>query len=202
MRGDKIILGPESEASAALIREHIAPLLHDAPVIVAIAGESGAGKSSTAHSLKSLLSGEGLEVVLLSQDDYFWLPPASNHARRQETLDFVGPKEVDLELLDVHATALAAGEAVNARLVDWDRNAVESVSIAAAKRDVVIVEGTYVSLLNSPHFKVLITRTFRDTWDSRARRGREPMTEFKETVLEIEHEIIASHARYADLTID
>ena len=79
-------------------------------IVVTIAGESGSGKSEIAHCLAEALAAEGRSSVILGQDDYFKLPPRTNHARRLEEIDWVGPGEVWLDLLDAHAHALKMNE--------------------------------------------------------------------------------------------
>ena len=67
-------------------------------VTVTVAGESGSGKSEIAHCIAEVLEGEGKRALVLGQDDYFKLPPKSNHNRRLEGIDWVGPGEVRLDI--------------------------------------------------------------------------------------------------------
>ena len=48
-------------------------------IVIAIGGESGSGKSSTALSLQNELSEKGLRCLTLHMDSYFKLPPKDNH---------------------------------------------------------------------------------------------------------------------------
>ena len=201
MRGDKIILSDESHAGALRIMDLITAMGQPFPLSIGIAGESGSGKSSTAHSLARLAGDAGFQSVILAQDDYFHLPPAANHARREEALTHVGPAEVDLELLAEHVQLLKAGREVELRVVWWHENSVGWETLAARQWDLVIVEGTYVCLLGSLDVRAFIPRTYRETRPDRIARSREAVTPFIEQVLEIEHQIISQHRALADVVI-
>jgi len=60
-------------------------------VVIAVAGESGSGKSTTASSLGRELSTRGVSTGLIHQDDYFLRPPRTNHEYRLLDLRHVGP---------------------------------------------------------------------------------------------------------------
>ena len=62
--------------------------------VVAVSGESGAGKTTLARRLA-----EALGARLVHMDDYYRLPPRENHRARVEDLSRVGPDEVDLARL-------------------------------------------------------------------------------------------------------
>ena len=62
-------------------------------VVIAIAGESGSGKSVTATTLAGELDATGIVTIVLHQDDYFLLPPRTNHEHRVHDLRNVGPHE-------------------------------------------------------------------------------------------------------------
>jgi len=67
---------------------------------------------------------------------------------------------------------------------------------------VFILEGTYLALLEDIDTKVFMTRDYKDTWEARVERSRDPITPFIEEVLEIEHQIIKPHQELADITVD
>ncbi|NJO90122.1 MAG: hypothetical protein HC831_15125 [Chloroflexia bacterium] len=69
--------------------------------IITIAGESGSGKTETGKALLAELKKHGINSVLLEQDDYFVLPPASNDAKRKSDPLWLGPHvEVKLDVLE------------------------------------------------------------------------------------------------------
>ena len=76
--------------------------------VIAVAGESGSGKSTTALALADVLNEAALPTVILHQDDYFIRPPRANHMHRCSDLASVGPHEVNLALLGEHVAAFRA----------------------------------------------------------------------------------------------
>ena len=68
--------------------------------------------------------------------------------------------------------------------------------------NVVIVEGTYTSMLEKVDLRAFIDRTYHYTLEHRKERARDPAEgEFIERVLEIEHEIISAHKAHADIVL-
>lgn len=65
----------------------------------------------------------------------------------------------------------------------------------------VIVEGTYTTILRNVHQHIFIDRTYIDTRESLQRRAGEEQDEFLEKILQIEHEIIAAHKPRADIIV-
>ena len=57
--------------------------------MIAITGESGSGKSEMAQVLMEGLVARGNKVLVLGQDDYFKLPPHSNHQHRNKDISRV-----------------------------------------------------------------------------------------------------------------
>src|SRR5512147_2318897 len=92
-------------------------------VVIAVAGESGSGKSVTATALAGELATAGIVSILLHQDDYFLLPPRTNHEHRVQDLRNVGPHEVNLALLQSHVDAFRAKvDGVEGPTVDYPAN--------------------------------------------------------------------------------
>lgn len=172
-------------------------------VVVAVAGESGSGKSVTAASLGRALGTAGHRAVVLHQDDYFHLPPLINHAAREAEIMRVGPGEVNLALMSSHVAAFRHGvEAIDKPLVDYraDRFDVERVAFSGAR--VLIIEGTYVCSLTDVDVRIFLEATYADTHARRRARGRDVDSPFVERVLEIEHEIVVRQAAHADIVVD
>ncbi len=205
MIGDKLVIEPKHRRAAAQIVRLIEPRIADGSGVLTltVAGESGSGKSETAQALSDRLTEDGISTVVLQQDDYFILPPKSNHRARMEDIGWVGPGEVRLDLLDAHLeAALSGAEEISKPLViyDDDRIVEETVSLDGVR--VVIAEGTYTTALDHAHVRVFIDLTFHQTKRARLERAREEQDTFLEEVLEIEHRIISGHKGRADLIID
>ena len=52
--------------------------------VISIAGESGSGKSVSAIALKKKLQQIGTQALIIHQDNYFKLPPKTNHLKRKK----------------------------------------------------------------------------------------------------------------------
>lgn len=156
--------------------------------VLAIAGESGAGKTTLAAAIATLAN-----ATLLHQDDYFHLAPAANHAKRQNDRGWIGLGEVNFERL--HAD------------IDAVRHGVHSVHPPrrSAPIDVrtsrVVVEGTYALYLSHYDASIFVDRTYQRTRDDRAARGRDKMDPFVEEVLRLEQPIVRAKAGAATLTV-
>ncbi len=204
MIGDRLVITDYHRAGAAQVMDFIRERLAAGErLIVTVAGESGSGKSEIGHCLAELGVQMGKKAFVFGQDDYFKLPPKSNHNRRLEGIDWVGPGEVRLDLLDEHVAALKAGldEPLTKPLVFFDEDRIGTNTVAPQPFDLIIAEGTYTSLLENADVRAFIDRTYRQTKKNRLKRARDPATEFLEQVLEIEHQVISAHKARADVVI-
>ena len=171
--------------------------------VIAIAGESGSGKSSTATSLARALDTAGLRSGVLHQDDYFRLPPRTNHEHRCLDLINVGPHEVDLALLHSHIVAFRQRrDGVVAPRVDYPSNAFHTQRLDFSALDVLIVEGTYVLRLDDVDVRIFLDATSDDTRERRRIRNRDIDAPIVDQVLAVEHELIAPQAALAHIVID
>ena len=172
---------------------------------IAIAGESGSGKSATGRALADELEKYGIRSVVLGQDDYFVLPPRSNDMERRNDPQWLGPHlEVRLDLLEQNLVSAIQGKSEIAKpLVDYDSNTIQEETIALGEIRVLIAEGTYTSLLKHVDTRIFIDRNWLDTLEDRQKRnrGKEVGDPFIEQVLRTEHKIIAGHKQLADFVI-
>jgi uridine kinase len=208
MLGDKIEIKPAYLSLAKAILG-VCELRGDAfgqggRYIFGVGGESGSGKSVTAVCLQQLLATDyGKQAVVLHQDDYFVLPPLSNHNARKADLGWVGPQEVRLDLLESHAQQfLEGGSYIKAPLVDYPNNQILEQVIPAADAEVLIIEGTYILSIKKIMCKIFIDRDYNDTREKRLRRNRDVADPMIERVLEIEHAIIRQYLEAADIVVD
>ena len=204
--GERLVLEAPHLALArslsSMLREIVA-LGPDGRTVIAIAGESGSGKSITATALAHVLSADGLPTVVLHQDDYFLRPPRANHEHRCADLASVGPHEVDLALLASHLTAFRAGLAdVAAPRVDYPSDSFLTWRLDFSRAVVLVVEGTYVLHLDDIDIEIFLEATHRDTAERRRRRNRDVDAPIIDRILAIEHELIAPQASRARIVID
>lgn len=174
-------------------------------IVVAIAGESGSGKTHMATALAKELFANKIQTQILHMDDFFKLPPASNHAQRLTDISQVGPQEVNLERLNalISAFKLNAGNC-SIPTVDYYQNSIAESHVDLSEVQVLIIEGTYTFFLKDTNFHLFMSRDYKQTKELRLarNRGNEAQDEFIERVLRIEHEIIAGSATKADAYID
>ena len=207
MKGDIIVLEDHHIRAASAIVPRIIEAITAKPdrYVITVAGESGSGKSETGRAIADELGVNHIRSVLLGQDDYFVLPPKSNDAKRREDDAWLGPHvEVRLDVLEQNLIdAIAGHDEIVKPLIDYDANSVEDESIDLNGVDVVVVEGTYTSLLKHVDTKVFIARNRLDTLEHRQKRNRgsEVGDPFIENVLQLEHKIIAGHRQLADFVI-
>lgn len=170
---------------------------------ITISGESGSGKSEIAVVLSDLLVEDGFVTIILQQDDYFIYPPKTNHNNRVKDIKWVGIKEVRLDLIDQHISAIKQKkkQKLTKPLVIYDEDKIDEEEIDIKDKNIIISEGTYTSLLKFSDFRIFINRTYHQTKKSRLKRARDPAVGFIEQVLEIEHKIINQHIKKADFVI-
>jgi uridine kinase len=202
MSPDRLVdIGP---ALAEALAPHLARL-DDAGgrLVIGVAGESGSGKSTTAIALADALRARGVATGLLHQDNYFFRPPRTNHAFRLQDLGAVGPHEVDLARIAQHVAAFRAGTSnVDAPVVNYPENRFDHVTRDFAPLQVLIVEGTYVLMLEDLDVRVFLQATHRDTHERRMARNRDLYEPIIDTILDIEHGLIAPQSQVADWLID
>ncbi|NLZ27459.1 MAG: hypothetical protein GX887_00660 [Firmicutes bacterium] len=205
MIGDKLVITDYHRRSAAIVFPALIKKIEEigVPLAVTIGGESGSGKSETAVVLAELCEEKGYKTLILQQDDYFILPPRTNHERRLEDIGWVGLQEVKLDKFNEDVGAVKSGREKTIRkpLVIFDENLLTEEEVDVEGIDVVIAEGTYATTIENAELRVFIDRDYRQTKKARLTRSRDPATDFLEKVLAIEHEIISGHKALADVVL-
>ncbi|MPS71827.1 MAG: hypothetical protein E2590_01605 [Chryseobacterium sp.] len=178
------------------------PLKSKHKLTIGIAGESGSGKSVTAFALQKILNENDIKSMVWQMDDYFKIPPKSNHENRLKSIENVGMQEVDLVKLSENISEFKNGKTVIEKpLVHYKENRIANEKIDAADYKVLIVEGTYILEIDDFDFKIFIDRNYKDTYENRMSRNRDEKSDFVENVLEIEHQIIKQFKAKSDLVL-
>ena len=176
---------------------------HASRIVIAVAGESGSGKSVTAVCLARELSASGDVTDVLHQDDYFIRPPAANHAHRVADLTSVGPQEVDFDRLRAHVAAFRRGEHdVAAPRVNYGADRFDTEPRDFRSVQILVVEGTYVLASVDADIRIFLSATSDDTRERRRARNRDIEAPVVDEVLAIEHGIIAAQREMADIVVD
>lgn len=173
-------------------------------ICIAVGGESGCGKTSLTYALlKDIEDATNLRGFIFHADDYFILPPKTNHNNRLDDIANVGVHEVQLELLDSQINQFKTGEAkLKKPLVIYDENVILEEFVNSLDYDFCLVEGTYVMLLQNPDYKVFMDINYNDTRALRIQRARDVIDDFAEEVLEIEHQIVKKHKDLANISMN
>ncbi len=201
MKGDKLVIKDFHKKAAQTIYEKIEKMVDERKVTVSVAGESGSGKSEIAHCLAEKFAQK--KTIILCQDDYFRLPPKTNHKNRVKDIANVGTQEVRLDKLDADLEVLQKMQERQLKkpLVDFDNDEIGQETIQVEDFALIIAEGTYTSLLKNVDVRCFIDKSYLQTKKNRELRGRDPMSGFVERVLEIEHKLIAEHKKFADIIL-
>lgn len=204
MLGDNFQIRPEYYTTADAIVEHVLAKanLAEQKICITVGGESGSGKSVTAICVGEVLAKKGYKNVILHQDDYFHLPPETNRLKRAESLDWVGIGEVNMQLMEEHIDAFRHNaSSIVKPLVIFKENRAITETISLDGVQVILVEGTYTSTIKSADCRVFMLRNYIDTHAQRVARGRDVFDENLNTILDIEHKIIAPHHALADILV-
>lgn len=207
MKGDIVLIQEHHKHAAEIIVSEIVDQIKAKPsrFVITVAGESGSGKSETGLAIANELEKYGIVSIVLGQDDYFYLPPKLNSAKRHEDPDWLGPHiEVNFKVFEQNIIdAIEYKSEFEKPLVDYNANTIESQTISLDGVKVIIAEGTYTSLLKHVDIKVFISRNWLKTLEDRRKRnrGNEVNDPFTEQILATEHKIIAGHRQLADFII-
>ena len=207
MKGDIIAIEEYHKRAAHNIVNLLIEKIKNTPsrYTITVAGESGSGKSETGKAIADELKKLGVKSILLGLDDYFFLPPKSNDAKRREDPNWLGPHvEVQLNILEQNLQdAIKGKKEITKPLIDYNKNTVGEETVKLEGIKVVIAEGTYTSLLKNVYTKIFIAKNRLDTLEHRRKRnrGNEAESQFIEQVLVMEHKIIAGHKQLADFVI-
>jgi uridine kinase len=205
MIGDKIQSEQINSLAASELLKAFEELTIKEKLVLAIAGESGSGKTYMSAALQAAFETNGRKAKILHMDDFFLLPPAQNHQHRLLDMQHVGPQEVDLKRLQQLLIAFKSGISITkVPLVHYFEDRIEEVEMELADTQVLIIEGTYSFYLEQTDFHLFMSRDYKQTRALREKRnrGNEVNDPFVELVLEKEHLLISSKKSKANAWID
>lgn len=207
MLGDVLLISDMHKgASESILGYVLRDLQHkeaDYKYIVAISGESGAGKSEVSHSLAKLLKAEGIRVKVLHTDNYYKVPPLlRNEWRRTRGYDKIGHDEYDWNLIQRNIQDFKEDRESMMPCIDIIPDQVDKLITDFRKIDMLVIDGLYAIKTEGVDLRVFIDLTYHETKISQISRGKEPMNEFRLKVLEMEHRGVRSLLPLADLIIN
>lgn len=141
----KLELIKSSEAKfEARLDEVCREVLADGVKIIALSGPTCSGKTTTANKLTSELTKNGIEVHLVSIDNFFLERTDEDfeHMRRGKQIDYDSVDALDLELLKKCATSIIRGEPTDLPIYDFKaRRATHFEHVDPNDHSVFIFEG-------------------------------------------------------------
>jgi len=156
--------------------------------IVAISGESGAGKSELSHSLAIVLKSAGLRVKVLHTDNYYKVEPLHRRAHREESnFQHIGPEEYNRELLAQNIDDFRQGRTAEMPCIDIITEQVDSLTTDFSKIDLLIIDGLYAIATEGIDLGIYIDITYKESKRKQLQRGKERADEHRWKVLEQEH---------------
>lgn len=171
--------------------------------IVAISGESGAGKSEVSHSLALILKQANIRVKVLHADNYYKIPPLLRSEWRRNTgMESVGIDEYDWNLIHRNLQDFREERESMMPCIDIIPEQVDKLITDFRKIDLLVIDGLYALKADGIDMRVFIDLTYHETKVSQIVRGKEVMNEFRAKVLEREHQNVMSLKPLADLIIN
>ena len=204
MRGDILVIQEWHRKAGRAASELVLPQIQQSTdkFTITVAGESGSGKSEIAEVIAEALNEKDIKSVVFQQDDYFVYPPKTNENTRRKDINWVGANEVHLDVMDQNLKDFKDGKSeVTKPLVIFEEDRITEETMQVGDAKVAIAEGTYTTTLNYVDCRIFIDQTYHETKKARLLRAREEQDDFLETVLKIEHKVISSHKRIADLIV-
>lgn len=206
MLGDVLLITDLHKKAAAQIHdtllEKVKTKKKNYRFIVAISGESGAGKSELSHSLALLLKKGGQRVKVLHTDNYYKVPPnLRTESRKAKGIKHVGASEYDWKLLNRNILEFKEGREALMPCVDIVSKQTDKLITNFSDIDILVVDGLYAIKMTKIDLKVYINLTYHDTKKKRGGRGKEENNEFRFQVLEMEHQQMLDLKPLADLIV-
>jgi len=207
MLGDILLIQEVHKQAAAEIKQYVLKDLackkKHYRYIVAISGESGAGKSELSHSLAKLLKEELIRVKVLHTDNYYKVPPLLRYEwRRTHGIASVGINEYDWSLIQRNMTEFKEEREAMMPCIDIIPDQVDKLITDFQKIDLLVIDGLYAIKTKGVDLRVFIDLTYHETKMTQIIRLKEPMDEFRMQVLEREHQNVQSLRSLADLIVN
>ena len=207
MLGDVLLINDLHRKAAASIYEYLVKVLNSKKksyrFIVAISGESGAGKSELSHSLALLLKQNSMRVKILHTDNYYKIPPSNRTEWREKYgIKKVGFKEYDWKQLNRNIKEFKEGREALMPCVDIVSQQTDKLITNFSDIDILVVDGLYAIKTREVDLRVYIDLTYHETKKNIGKRGKEKSDDFRFEVLEMEHQNILSLKPKADLIVN
>ena len=171
--------------------------------VVAISGESGAGKSELSHSLALLLKSQSIRVKVLHTDNYYLVSPLLRKEWRMTNgIESVGINEYDWGLVNRNIQDFRENRETIMPCIDIIPDQIDKLVTDFRKIHLLVIDGLYAINTKDVDLRVFIELTYHETKMSQLMRGKEPSDDFRIQVLEREHINVQSLKHKADLLVN
>jgi uridine kinase len=180
------------------------------PLVVGVAGGSGAGKSTVVRRLKEAL---GENTVAVIPHDAYYRDRSHLTPEERDRINYDHPDALETELLVQHVSRLLEGYPVTVPSYDFARHVRRPGGSVTEPRPVLVLDG--IMVLAEPRVRELLDlKIFVDTADQDRlgrrlrrdveRRGRSPdhvLAQYRATVEPMHRRFVAPSRTFADLVI-
>ena len=207
MLGDVLLIQDVHKAAALEIKKYalhgLSKKKKGYKYIVALSGESGAGKSELSHSLAKFLKEENIRVKVIHTDNYYKIPPLlRNEWRRTQGIKSVGINEYDWSLINRNIKEFREDREAMMPCIDIIPDQIDKLITDFKKIDFLVVDGLYAIKTKGVDLRVFIDLTYHETKMMQLARMKESQDSWRMKVLEQEHQNVKSLKPLADLIVN
>jgi uridine kinase len=171
--------------------------------VVGISGESGSGKSELAHALGKILKDAHVRVKIIHTDNYYKIQPLLREEwRRNKGFDKIGLEEYDWIKIRKTIRDFKEEQECMIPCIDLIPEQVDKLITDFSKIDFLIIDGLYAIGTDDVDMRVFIDLTYHETKINQIIRMKEAQSNFREAILQKEHEAVISLKAKADLIVD
>ncbi len=171
--------------------------------VIGISGESGSGKSELAHALGQILKDNHVRVKIIHTDNYYKIQPLLREEwRRNKGFDKIGLGEYDWIKIGKTIRDFKEEQECMIPCIDLIPEQVDKLITDFSKIDLLIIDGLYAIDTGDVDLRVFIDLTYHETKINQIIRMKEALSDFRESILEKEHQAVASLKPKADLIVD
>lgn len=180
------------------------------PVVLGIAGGSGAGKTTVIRRIVEHFGGDA--IALLDHDAYY-IDLSGRSPDERAGFNFDHPHALETELMRSHLDALLAGRSIEKPIYDFTTHSRRPETRTVAPRDVIIVEGILVlaerrlrermdiRIFVDADDDVRLIRRIRRDISERGRSIESVLDQYERTVRPMHLEFVQPSMRQADVII-
>ena len=130
------------------------------PFIIGVAGGTSSGKSTVAEYIKIALGSDKVSVMLL---DSYYLDFAYLELQERKKINFDHPDTLNWNLIQQDLDLLRSGQDIHMPVYDYSNYTVNNNTILVKSTQVIIIEGIFSLLADSPIYKHLDLKIYVDT---------------------------------------